>query len=169
MKNNYNKIIILFSLCLLFACQGNKSPYYKEILKSEKGNLRGVLIGSSINDIKTLEKQKNLIDEMPNYLHYEYVLNMGNSYTITYDFSKADKLYEIELAIFLDEINDADLLFKNFSEHFNRKYGFGKEEDGGCIKWNTRAEVSNSKISLSMINDSQSYGFITIFVRDLDY
>jgi len=169
MKTIFPKLILLLSICFLFACKNNKSPYYEEILKSDKGQFRGVEIGSSIEQIKTLENQDLLIDEMLDYLHYDYEINMGNTYTVTYDFSEKNELYEIETAIFLDVIEDADLLFKNFSDLFNRKYGVGKTEADGYITWNTKSSISNSNISISMINDSQSYGFITIFVRDLSY
>ena len=84
-------------------------------------------------------------------------------------FSKKNELYEIEVAIFLDVIDDADLLFKNFSDHFNRKYSVGKKEADGYMTWSTTSNISNSIVAISMINDSQSYGFITIFVRDLSY
>ncbi|MDG1476155.1 MAG: hypothetical protein P8Q14_03340 [Vicingaceae bacterium] len=169
MKTIFPKLILLLSICFLFACGNNKSPYYEEILNSDKGQFRGVEIGSSIEQIKTLENQGFLIDEMLDYLHYDYEINMGNTYTVTYDFSEKNELYEIETAIFLDVIEDADLLFKNFSDLFNRKYGVGKTEADGYITWNTKSSISNSDISISMINDSQSYGFITIFVRDLSY
>ena len=131
--------------------------------------MRGAQIGSSIEQIKTLENQTFLIDEISGYLHYDYEISMGNSYTVSYDFSEKNELYEIEVAIFLDVIEDADLLFKNFSDHFNRKYSVGKKEDDGYMSWSSTSNITNSKINISMINDSQSYGFITIFVRDLSY
>ena len=163
------RIIYQNLLCFLLACNNNKSPYYDEVLKSEEGHLRGALIGGAIEQIKTLEDQNFLIDEMQDYLHYDYELSMGNTYTVTYDFSRKNELYEIEMAIFLDAIGEADPLFENFSDYFNRKYGVGKKEADGYMTWNTTSSDSNSIIAISMINDSQSYGFITIFVRDLSY
>jgi len=169
MKNPLPKIILLLSICFLFACKNNTSPFYDKVLKSEKGHFRGAQIGASIEQTKPLENENFLIDEMSDYLHYDYEISMGNSYTVTYDFSAKNELYEIETAIFLDVIKDADLLFENFSDHFNKKYGKGKKEADGYLSWNTTSSISNSKITVSMINDSQSYGFITIFVRDLSY
>lgn len=169
MKNVFPKIILLLSICFLFACTNNTSPYFDTILKSEEGQLRGAQIGGQIEHIKALEDPTFLIDEMPDYLHYDYEISMGNTYTVTYDFSRENELYEIEVAIFLDVIKDADLLFENFSEHFNRKYSVGKKEADGYMTWNSKSSITNSNIAISMINDSQSYGFITIFVRDLSY
>lgn len=169
MKKLFPKIILLLSICFLFACGNNKSAYYDEILKSEQGHFRGAEIGTTIQQIKSQENEDYLIDEMEDYLHYDYEISMGNTYTVTYDFSRENELYEIEAAIFLDVIEDADLLFENFSNHFNRKYGVGKVEADGYMTWHTKSIITKSDISISMINDSQSYGFITIFVRDLSY
>jgi hypothetical protein len=169
MKPLLNKIVLFFSVCLLLACGQNKSPFYDEILKSEKGQFRGSEISASIQSIKALENEKFLKDQMPNYLHYDYEINMGNSYTVTYDFSEENELYEIEVAIFLDVIGDADVLFNNFSDHFNRKYSIGRQEDDGYMTWHTKSNLSNNRVAVSMINDSEEYGYLTIFVRDLDY
>ncbi|MGB0887389.1 MAG: hypothetical protein ACPGSL_04645 [Vicingaceae bacterium] len=163
------QITLIICLCFLFSCQNNESPFYKEILKSEKGQFRGAIIGANIKAIKSLEDKTFLRDSMPNYLHYDYSLSMGNTYTVTYDFSKDNELYEIEVAAFLDEIKDADILFNNFSDHFNQKYGKGKKEDDGYITWNTSSKISQDRISISMINDSDSYGYLSILVRNLDY
>ncbi len=169
MKLALNKILLSLSFCLLLACGQNKSPFYEEILKSENGQLRGVEISSTVEDVKSIEDDQFLKDQMLEYLHYDYEISMGNSYTVSYDFSEDNELYEIEVAIFLDAIEDADILFSNFSDHFNRKYSIGREEDDGYMTWHTNSSISNSRVAISMINDSEGYGFITIFVRDLDY
>jgi len=151
MKTGITKIILLLSICFLFTCKNNKSPYYDDVLKSEEGQLRGAQIGESIEQIKALENQTFLIDEMSDYLHYDYEMSMGNSYTVSYDFSEQNKLYEIEVAIFLDVIEDAGLLFKNFSNYFNRKYSRGKKEADGYMSWNSTSNITNSTIHISMI------------------
>ena len=163
------KTIYLLCICFLFSCKNNKSPFYDDILKSENGQLRGATIGNTINEIKPLEEDNFLKESMSDYLHYDYEMSMGNSYTVTYDFSEDNELYEIELAVFLDVITDADLLFKNFSDHFNRKYSVGETEEDGYITWHTKSKKSANRVAISMINDSESYGYVTILIRDLDY
>ena len=169
MKTVLTKIIVLLSICFFFACDQNKSSFYDEILKSDKGQFRGIEIGSGIEKVKGVENKQFLKDYMPNYLHYDYEINMGNSYTVTYDFSEKNELYEIEVAVFLDVIEDAEVLFNNFSDYFNRKYSIGRNEDDGYITWHTKSSISNSRVAVSMINDSEEYGYLTIFIRDLDY
>jgi len=161
-------VLCLYTLFIL-GCEQHKSPFYNEILKSEKGQLRGIEIGSSIEEIKKIENKNFLKDQMADYLHYDYEMNMGNTYTVTYDFSEDNELYEIEVAIFLDVTKDAAFLFDNFSDHFNKKYSVGRKEDDGYITWHTKSINSNARVAVSMINDSEAYGYLTILIRDLDY
>jgi hypothetical protein len=169
MKQLIHKSLFVTTLILLQACGADKSPFYESILQSEEGQLRGVEIGTGLEDVKTFETESNLRDKMPNYLHYDYEISMGNTYTVTYDFSEQDELYEIEVAVFLDVIEDADVLFKNFSDYFNRKYSIGRKEDDGYMTWHTKSGISDNRVAISMINDSDAYGYLTIIVRDLDY
>jgi hypothetical protein len=169
MRISFKKILSLFIICLLFSCGKNKSPFYDEVLKSEQGQIRDIEIGTTIETVKALENEVFLRDKMDDYLHYDYEISMGNTYTATYDFSSENELYEIEIAVFLDVIEDAEMLFQNFSDHFNRKYSVGKTEDDGYITWNTHSKNSNNRVAISMINDSESYGYLTILIRDLDY
>ena len=164
-----HKTLLVFTIALLCGCTQTESPYYNEVLKSEKGQLRGVEISASIEEVSITENEQSLRDKMPDYLHYDYEISMGNTYTVTYDFSEDDELYEIELAVFLDAIEDAKLLFGNFSDYFTKKYGVGKKEDDGYMTWNTNSSISNNRVAISIINDSDSYGYMTILIRDLDY
>jgi len=164
-----DKIFLLLSCCFFLGCGQNKSPYYDEILKSENGHFRGIEIGATIEDLVTIEDEQFLKDQMSDYLHYDYEMSMGNTYTVTYDFSEDNELYEIEVAVFLDVIEDANVLFNNFSDHFNRKYSIGRKEDDGYMTWHTKSSISNSRIAILIINDSEAYGYLTILIRDLDY
>lgn len=169
MKSFIHKISILLFICVLYSCDQHKNPYFETIFKTGKGHLRGVEIGSSLKKVKSMEDPKFLKDEMPDYLHYDYTLDMGNSYTVTYDFSQEDQLYGIELAVFFDVIEDANTLFEDFSDHFNKKYGKGKKEEDGYTIWKTKSNQLAGNVEIAMINDSQTYGYISIIIRDLDY
>jgi len=169
MKIPFSKLLFLVGFCFVVACGQDKNPYYDQILKSDEGQFRSAEIGASIESIKALEDSTFLREEISDYLHYDYTINMGNTYTVTYDFSEDDKLYEIEVAIFLDEIKDADALYNNFSDYFNRKYSIGQQEDDGYMTWHTKSTINQSRVAVSIINDSEAYGFLTILVRDLDY
>lgn len=169
MKAALIKIFFLSFICFLFACKQHKSPYYDEILKSEIGQFRGAEIGETIESITALEDEQFLKEQMQDYLHYDYEMSMGNTYTVTYDFSEDNELYEIEVAVFLDVIENADVLFNNFSDHFNKKYSIGKKEEDGYMTWHTNSSISSSRVAVSMINDSEAYGYLTILIRDLDY
>lgn len=165
LKNQYFTIILI---ALLVACTQKKNPYFDTLLKSETGFFRGAEIGNSISEIKQLENSEYLIDDMHDYLYFDYKLDMGNSYTISYDFSD-NKLYEIELAAYFDKIEDANQLFKDFSAYFNKIHGKGKVEDDGYTSWRTKNKKTGANIEIAMVNDSQDYGYISILISDLDY
>jgi hypothetical protein len=169
MKPILNKILLLLSICFIFSCGLNKSSYFDTIIKTKEGHLRGAEIGTTIETVKALEGVTFLDSEMPDYLYYEYELNMGNSYTVTYDFSEENKLYEIELAVYFDVIKDADTLFNDFSNLYNKKYKSGKKEEDGYTTWHTTSSINGNRVEIAIINDSEAYGFITLIIRDLDY
>ncbi len=167
MKNkSYNILLLLFTL--LFSCTQKKNPYFDTILKSENGTFRGVEIGCGIEDIKKYENEEFLIDSMPDYLYFDYKLDMGNSYTISYDFAR-NELYEIELAAYFDVIEDANQIFTDFSKYFNEKHGKGKIEDDGYTSWRAKNVKTGSNIEIAMVNDSQEYGYISILISNLDH
>ena len=165
-KQIQNIIVAVFAV-FLFSCGGSNNEHYKTIQKSEEGHLRGVAVGMSIDVVKSKENNDFLKSEKPDYLHYDYPISMGNSYTVAYDFSEDDKLYEIELTVFFDAIEDAQTLFLDFEEQFNQQYGKGKKADDGFSIWNLRSEAMD--IEIAMINDSQAYGYLSVIIRDLDY
>ncbi len=169
MKKLVSKIILILIICSSYSCKNNKSPYFDSILKSENGQFRGVEIGCSIEAVKAIEDSNFLKDQMDDYLHYDYEIDMGNGYTVSYDFSQENELYEIELAVYLDVIEDASVLFNNLQEHYNKKYKIGKKEDDGYMTWHTHSSITENKIAISMINDSEEYGYLTVLIRDLDY
>lgn len=165
MKKILFLIIVLVSI--LTSCDDNKSEFYPIIQSNQEGHLRGVSIGMLIDSVKTKENSKYLKSSQQDYLHYDYSINMGNSYTVAYDFTEESKLYEIELTVFFDAIEDAQTLFLDFEKQFNQKYGEGNKEEDGFTVWNSRSETAN--IEVAMINDSQEYGYLSIIIRDLDY
>jgi hypothetical protein len=163
------KTILITLIILSFAsCSPDKSVYFETILKSDKNHLRGVNISSDITTVKASENSEFLLDDMEEYLHYDYELDMGNSYTVTYDFSE-NSLYAIEMSAYLDKTEDAKVLFTDFSTFFDGKYKKGKLEEDGYTTWYTTLAKTNDDIEFAMKEDSENYGFLSIKIRNLDY
>lgn len=163
------KYIISISLfILMISCEKGNSTYFDSILKTEEGVFRGIQIGNTIEEVKLIENQEFLVDNMSEYLYYDYKLDMGNSYTISYDFSE-NKLYEIEVSIYFDVIEDANNVFTEFSNHFTKKHGEGKVATDGYTSWRTKSRLTGNGVEIAMINDSQEYGYISILISDLNY
>lgn len=166
MKTKYSYIFLIF--LILAACTAKKSEYFSTLLKSENATFRGIEIGCNIEDVKAQENIEFLVDDMPDYLYFDYKLDMGNSYTVSYDFSE-NKLFEIELAAYFDKIEDANQIFIDFSNYFNKTHGKGTIEDDGYTTWKINNNELDKKIEIAMVNDSQEYGYISILITDLAY
>lgn len=166
MIRKFHNILLLGFVIILFSCGGSNNEYYETIRKIDDG-FRGAFIGDNIEQVKHVENVEFLKSEKPDYLHYDYPVSMGNSYTVAYDFSEENKLYEIELTVFFDAIEDAETLFLDFEEQFNQQYGKSKNADDGFTIWNMNSEAAN--VEVAMIDDSQAYGYLSIIIRDLDY
>lgn len=165
------KILPVLLILSITGCSSKKkSNLFNEIIKAEKGHFRGVELGATIESVKTTENQEFLLDDMPQYLHYDYNINMGNSYTVTYDFTE-EKLYEIEVAAYFDLATDAKKLSTEFVAYFNDKYGSGKTEEDGFVVWKTTSSINKHQVEIAFKEDSEKcgYGCFSIIVRDADF
>ena len=122
-------------------------------------------MGTTIENVRPIENTQFLLDNMEDYLHYDYKLDEENSYTVTYHFSKT-QLYAIEVDIYIDNIDHTHLLFRDFTDLFNKKYTRGKLEEDGYATW--YSSFKKKKIEFALKEDSEKYGFISIKIRQLD-
>lgn len=159
--------ILILILAMLTACGTKKSDFFKTINQSEKNHIRGVEIGMDIKEVKKMENNEFLLDDMPQYLHYDYEINMGNSYTVTYDFFE-NELYEIEISAYFDLIEDAKKVATEFETYYNDKYGVGKLEQDGFTTWKTTSTITNAPVEVAFKEDSDryGYGYFTIIFSD---
>jgi len=166
MKKKLFIILLTIITFTLVSCSEEKGHYFETILQSEKNHLRDVQIGHNIEEVKIKEDINFLLDDMDDYLHYDYELDMGNSYTVSYDFSE-NSLYEIEISVYLDKIEDAKILYQDFTNFFTEEYGTSQLKEDGYNTWTT--SLSGENIRFSLKEDSKKYGFISIKSRDLDF
>lgn len=160
---------ILIILLVFISCSSqDKNEHYQSILKIEEGHFRGVNIGMTLKQVRSIEVDSFLVDKMDDYLYYEYDISIGNSYTVSYDFSPKNTLYEIEVTTYLDEVIHADLLFDEFHQYFSSIYNNSKIAKDGYITWKIQNKNAEKNIEIAMINQSETYGIIIIKIRDLD-
>ena len=160
-------IIVAIVPILMISCGGNNNEYYPTILKSDNGHLRGVSIGEPSDSVIAKENNQYLKSEKSDYLHYDYPIDMGNEYTVSYDFTPENRLYEIELNGFFDSTEDAQTLFFDFDKNFTLKYGEGIIDSDGFKIWKVKSPTN--KVEIGMKNESEHYGILNIKIRDLDY
>lgn len=155
-------------LAVVTSCGTKKSDFFKVINKVEKGQIRGVEIGTDLKTIKAVEDNTFLIDDQPQYLHYDYDISMGNSYTVTYDFYE-NELYEIEIAVYFDLVEDAKKVAQEFIEHYNDKYGKNKLEQDGFTTWKTTSSITNRPVEVALKEDSERNGYGYFVIKIYDY
>ncbi len=161
-------IIVIVILLIIVSCSKSKSSYFDVIQKSDKGILRGAEIGNTILEVQQLENKEFLVDNMPEYLYYDYKLDKTNSYTVSYDFAQ-EGLYAIELSVYFDNIEEANLIFADFNEYFTKIYGKSKVVEDGYTSWVTKSKKTGNNVEIAMINDSKEYGYVSVLISDLNY
>ena len=161
--------IIIMILAVISACTTKRSDFFKAINKTEKEHIRGVEIGADITTVKAVEDNAFLIDNQPQYLHYDYDISMGNSYTVTYDFYEKE-LYEIEIAAYFDLQEDAKKVAQEFTEFYNDNYGKNKLEQDGFTTWKTTSSITKKPVEVALKEDSEKhgYGYFVIKVYELE-
>lgn len=161
-------IVLLTIISLTYGCTSNTS-YFEQMLKNENAHLRGVTIGMTLNEVKAIEQDVTefLEDDMPDYLYYDIELDMGNSYTVSYDFFQK-KLYEIEMAGYFETKESANITYKAFEKHFNQHFGKGIVANDGFKVWKTNSSITKGKVEIALINDSDHYGSVSIIVSDME-
>ena len=161
--------IIIMVLVVVTACGTKKSDFFKAINKAEKEHIRGVEIGADLKTVKAVEDNAFLIDDQPQYLHYDYDISMGNSYTVTYDFYEK-KLYEIEIAVYFDLVEDAKKVAQEFTEYYNDSYGKNKLEQDGFTTWKTTSSITKKPVEVALKEDSErnGYGYFVIKIYELE-
>ncbi len=167
MKNLLQIAVITIIMTTIFSCGNNNSPFFDDILQSNQNNFNGISIGETIKQVKAAEDNTFLLDDLEEYLLYDYAIDSSNSYTVTYDFEE-NSLYAIEVSVYLDKIKDAKLLYQEFKKYFDEKYGKGKLADDKYIVWKN-SSPKQGKIEFAMKEDSQEYGFLSIKIRDTAY
>lgn len=146
------------TILLFAACNNNTKPFNKygkafiEIVKTDKGFFRGVELSDRLIDVKTLEKVEPK-DQDSNYLYYEFKNEVGNLYSIEYNFSD-NGISEIRVDAFYPDQIDAHLLFEDLRSYFIEKYG-EVEKLYGSAQWNVKQ--NNYHLILEVTDESAEY------------
>jgi hypothetical protein len=164
-------IFYLFVGLILTSCGGggggSHSELYNHIMKGTSGIFRGADMGMSIDDVKKLEDAAMLTDDEEDYLYYDYNLGGDDSYTVSYTFYD-EALVDMEVQTYIDSKENAAKLFTEMKATFDEKYGNGTLADDGYTVWKGKAGNGNN-FEIALIDDSDSYGYVQMFITDLDY
>ena len=157
----------LVIITILFSCNGDSPKekdniYFSQIIKTNKGIIRGVNLNDKKKQIKKKERKRAIITETNAILEYEYLLKEKGTYVVTYQFDQQG-CYEIDVDIYLasaDFINEAQ---KTLDAFFRDKYGIPTQGDSLLI-WKNKEKTMT--IELDYLNKSEGEMMLTIFANE---
>lgn len=148
-------IFFLFVLSLFFcSCETEikdslkkYGPFVETVIRSEESTFRGFNFGEKMDTVLARETgQPAEADD--GYLYYEYKIDEGGSFNITYDFNETG-LNEIQSDIFINDPLKSDSVFNAFRKYFDDHFG-KSEVDMGYNVWSVKSEkYGNIKINLA--------------------
>ena len=161
---------VLFSFFLLFlilfSCGDGtpkeKSKLYDQLIKTEKGIVRGVKINDNINQIKKQEKGKFLIDESVNYLEYEYEINEEAFIVVAYHFD-GKGCSEINIDTYFETEEQAKETLSLYQQHFTKKYGKPEITDDLYLWYDSKKTMS---IEVDFIDKEDGEIMLTIYANE---
>ncbi len=161
-------------IVMLAAC--SKQIELEEIIKTEEGHFRGINIDDSPEKVLSMENSTKLADHSRSntYLYYDIPMKKkgntknANSFTLAYNFED-EKLYEIQVDIYLENEGDCQHIYEGLVDLFSRKYG-PSTQDEDYLVWNTRLDDGDN-ISYELVDESSEYksGKLSLTIFNVDY
>ncbi len=162
---------ILFAILIITSitngCSNNKDneTLFTTVFKTIKGDVRGINLNSTINEVKEKEglKPDSISD---NYLHYTIKKNDKNTIIdIAYNFDK-NGLYSADIVIKTDSLSAIDTLQTKTIKLFTKKYGAPIKLAPQIYLWNYTSP-SGASASAQLINNSniENKGALEIIVQ----
>lgn len=148
--------LFIVSLFLFFTSCGGKSKTSFEknfisIVGEESSSLRGHQLNDAYQNVISKENSEYLQYQDSSMLRYTIHYTDSEEYKIAYLFER-DLLTEIRFEAFLGQVSDGDKMIELFKKRFDKKYGFGQEEQG-IMTWNKNGE------SVELLNESELFGY----------
>ncbi len=169
------QLYVLILLLVLSSCWGGKEEgktLFSRIQGAEKGDIRGVSLGMSLDEVKEVEAKEHLYSSSSNELQYKVPLadRKGKSrghVVVFYSFDEYG-LFEVHIDVHPDREKTAAELFDRFSDHFDQRYGKSSEGEYGYMTWLTSSQAGH-EVEVSLINATENRGepllSITFFER----
>jgi len=153
-------------ICISFSCGNDEvaeqSKLYQQIIKTEKGIVRGVEINATPDQIKQQESKRALMDESANYLEYEYEITEEAFVVVTYHFDEKG-CSEISIDTYFDTPEKTTEVIAIYQKHFTAKYGKPIVEDNLNVWHNTDKTIS---VELDYLSQDDGEIMLTIYATD---
>ncbi len=124
-----------------------------EVVKTEKGMLRGIDLGANLEEIKKAESA-HISEESPDYLFYEFPVDSTNNYTIAYTLEN-NSLNEIRADIYVTNDTIAKTLCESFISYFSKRYKEPQKENN--VLWSWLTLYNNTSVRIELMDESADY------------
>ena len=164
MSYKHTKLLVILLLITLGSCTNDApvsksklsayGPVFEKVMVTENGAFRGFSLGDPLDSIQAKETAK-LTEADDGYLYYESKLDdTTGSFNISYSFDETG-LSEIQSDIYVNDINDADVIFDQFKNYFDKHYG-SSESHMGFTVWTVKSE-KYGEIRVNLSNESADF------------
>lgn len=166
MRSFFRFIVTLLIVGAIFSCNNNTpeptNNYYGQIIKNDKGIVRGVNLNDKIELIKAQENGEAIIAETATIIEYEYPLDNGGTYVVAYNFD-GDGCFEIDIDTYFNTEAPAQEVLNIMKTYFDKKFKQA-EQDEGLYIW--KNEDKSTTIELDYLNQADGEIMLTIFANE---
>lgn len=142
-------------LLLISSCSNGLEPYgatFSGLMKNENGLFRGLQPGDTRDFVRRSESFDPFINE-PKQLSYEIPLADDGFMVVNYGFEN-DTLYEISMELYVEKMETATKIIRNFIKYYDKKFGSHAVEGGFCV-WKTEHPVRKTMMTIEMSEESE--------------
>lgn len=160
------KSILFFCFTTIFfilvSCNDNlsKKELHKQLIKSDKGIIRGVEINNSINLVKKQENNAFLVSESLTHLEYEYAINEIEFIVVAYHFDKKG-CAEINVDTYFNSEEKTEAALMLYQSYFSKKYGKPVITEGLYL-WKNKSIT----IEADLIDKKDGEIMLTIYAKE---
>ena len=165
-RNSVVLIVVIVVSLFSFSCTNNndneQSELFNQLIKTEKGIIRGVSIDDKWVQVQKAENKRNLVSKSNAHLEYEFEINEEAFIVVAYHFD--DKgCSEINIDTYFDAKEQTDEAITIYLEHFTAKYGKYLAEDDMYLWKNKDKTIS---VELDYLDKDDGELMLTVYATE---
>lgn len=134
---------------------------FRILVGTETGVFRGVTFNSTADQVKVLEETLELREESEGFLDFIVNYNFPESAEVMYFFGKDAKVERIEVAVYPENKESQNEMYKKLIEYYNSRYGEFDVNDKGQVSWSD--SLGNTFVQLEKMNGQKVHDINILF------